>query len=887
MKTFLGYKDEQKDEYSPLNENLPILTDSKYEPILITTKQVVTSNEKTIQRNIIIARIRANADFIQDLSATIMIIPGAIVSILYILNNYNIINFLNIPLPLLNITFWIALFGGSILWYQSHKQSEVEDVLIPSKQFTDREYQNLIQGKLGLSRFKTSYASNFLTFKSQKYLAFATKEENLSTFILLTNLLENEDIVEALDKMDIEDFPDYLEKFNITDQTLPKYNLSGVRSLLIYASEEAVLSGYHTVRPIHLFISLFKVFPVLKSYLQQKRLTVETMRQVALWQKIIEEQEKTAKVFNPNNPYRRTGGILDSIIYGYTYIFNHYSRNLNRVVAKEKEHFGIGHEEDLDEMMAVVSKMTKNNAIIVGENGTGKTSMILGLAERINTGNVPDFLKNKRILQLDVNGLIAASAQHGGIESVIKKSMEELQRSGDTILFIDEMQEIISTQSKESKNSIAGILLPYIIESKYPVVGTMSFRDYKRFTSTMDSMGQHFHIIEINEVTPQAAFQIILSRLGKLEKQYQIEITFPAIMAGIQLSQRYIHNRKLPDSAVSTIETACAKAQADSSRKLTAEDIANTVTNLTSIPVGEATKEEADRLLKLEERIKNKVIGQDEAVHEIVEVLKRARADVRDPSKPIGTFLFLGPTGVGKTYLAKTLNTEYFGTKEDIIRLDMSEYKEKDSVDRLIGSSDNNNSTTFLDKVSRHPYSVILLDEIEKAHPEILDLFLQVLDEGRMTNSNGETIDFNNSIIISTSNIGSKYLLETLQENNTTFDQAKAKVLDELKNSLRVEFINRFDHIVVFTPHDMGRLAQISILLLKELESRLSEKGISLKWGNEVPRAIAEKSRVPGMGARPLRRYIQEKIEGIVATKLLNKELKSGDEFTIEEKMIQ
>lgn len=887
MKTFLGYKDEKQEGYLRLSESLPLITEEKYSSFLLTTKQLLTSSTPNIKRTIIQARVKSRADYIQDIIVTILIIPGVISSIVYLLNQFELIALPEIPMTIMNLTFWLAILGGVILWYQSFVQQEVSDHIIQPDKFTDKEAIDLTLQRYTLGKYRDEEVCKFLNFKSQKYLSASIIKDKISAFRLLEILLDDNDIQVTLDKLDIEDFGELLDRFKINDQTMPSYPLSGTRSILIYSAEEAILSGYKIIRPVHLFISLFKVFPVLKQYLQQKKLNIETMRQVALWLKINEEQIESTRVFNPNNPYRRTGGILDSIVYGYTYIFNHYSRNLNRLVAKDNEHYGIGHEDSLDELMSIISKISKNNAIIVGENGTGKTSLVLGLAERVNLGNVSGVLKGKRILQLDVNGLVAASQKHGGIEAVIAQSMEELQRSGDTILFIDEMQEIVSTHAKESKNTIAGILLPYIVESKYPVIGTMSFRDYKMFSDSADSMVQNFHIIEIDEVSQQAAFQILLSRLSKLERIYDLEITFPAIMSAIQLSQRYIQNRKLPDSAVSTMETACAAVQSNNEKKITSSHISQTISNLTSIPVGETTKEESDRLLKLEERIKEKVIGQDEAVHEVVEVLKRARADVRDPNKPIGTFLFLGPTGVGKTYLAKTLNEEYFGNKEDIIRLDMSEFKGKNSVERLLGTPEDKGATTFLDKVRRNPYSVILLDEIEKAHPEILDLFLQVLDEGRMTDSSGETVDLNNTIIICTSNIGSKYLLETLRKSELTFESAKQKVLEDLKESLKVEFINRFDHIVVFSPHDKKRLADITDLLLKELKERLAEKGITLEWDRSITQIIAEKSYDPGMGARPLRRYIQEKIEGVIATKLLNKKLKSGDKFKISKETLQ
>jgi len=434
-------------------------------------------------------------------------------------------------------------------------------------------------------------------------------------------------------------------------------------------------------------------------------------------------------------------------------------------------------------------------------------------------------------------------------------------------------------------------MLPYIMNSKFPIIGTINYADYKKYFYSHESLRQSFSNIEVKEVSTTDTLKILETKVSELEANFSCYITFPALVASVELAQRYIRDRKLPSSAVQTIEATCSWAQSNNIPKITSEHVSKAISIQKNINITEIDQEESNRLRKLEENIKSRIIGQDEAVIAITEALRRARTDIRNPEKPMGSFLFIGPTGVGKTYLAKVVGEEFFGNKQDIVRVDMSEYQELSSIDKFLGSSTQTNilgqsQITLVDRVKSNPYTVILFDEIEKAHPDILNLFLQIFDEGRLTSTAGETIDFTNTIIICTSNIGSKILLDALEKDESLWNEAKNRALMELRQYLRPELLNRFDKVIVFAPHNINNLTQISELLLAELAKRLNEKGIILKWSSQIPMLIANRSNEPGMGARPMKRYIQDKIEGEIAKEIIEGNLKSGAEINIRESWI-
>ncbi len=895
MKTLLAYHDKQKEQYATLGNKYPLFDTERYEPFLLTSHELYITQTAEIHAKLNEYPIRAAIRTFKNSISTILLIPGIITALLYIVDfitalaRSESISSL-IPGWTTNLTFWIAVLGVMLLWHETYRTSRQAEHISPSEPFSELDLKAIKQGDFGLQKKKKRSAIPVTDPDLLVFISHAVHDQKLDTNKLFNTLINDPQCKILFERLHVaEEIPSLQTQLN--NSPLPSCSLSCIRSLLLYSVEEAIATNSPYARSEHLLISYFKVFEPLAQFLKERKLNIELMRFVASWLEIKRKSLQSTQILDPRIPYIRTGGIANSWIYGYTYVLSHYSKDLTQQIARKGGHYGIGHDSEMEEVVAVLSKMSKKHVLLVGESGTGKTSIAKGLAERINKGTVPPILREHRVIQLDVNSLVAGAGAHGNLESLVQETMKELAKAGNTILFIDEIQEITGMQGEESKHSLAGIMLPYILESSFPIIGTITYADYKKFFYSRESLRQSFQSVEIHEVTPEAAFEIILTQLEQLESTYQITITFPAILAAVELAQRYIYDRKLPDSAVNIMEAACASIQETQDKTLTTEVVSKVVSQMTEIPVTDVTADEATKLLDLENRIKDKVIGQETAIHQIVEALKRSRTGIRDPHRPIGTFLFLGPTGVGKTLLAKTVGEEYFGEKHQMIRLDMSEFKELSSVERLLGSAQTAEhaqaSVSFLDEVKQHPFSVILLDEMEKAHPQILDLFLQVLDEGHMTNTHGESISFDNSIIIATSNIGSKTLLDALEKDNTLFEEARQRVLEELREAVRVEFLNRFDQIIIFTPHSRDNYIKIAELLLKELRNRLLEKEITLRWEDNLLLSIVSNSYQPGLGARPMRRYIQDTIETIIAQEILEGNLKSGDTFTFTSDLLR
>jgi len=898
QKTICGYHKKDSGKVGIIENKYPMLDNENEATFLVTRDHffsISTQQITSIIKNFL--RYKKTHDILRII-ANVFIVPGIFVAIGFIFKYVDLFESTSLISQLLESKWSSVLFGFSILgvimlWHDFYEEKSHPIQLPIAKKISQKELDEIRATGFKFGRYAHLEIIHFTNQDTLEMLCNFTKNDTFSIFDLYKHLLkENYEVQQLIRRSGIEMSMEDLEKgFKVSTDTLPQYPITTYRSLLTYAAEEALLTESREIEPQHVFLAITRIYPNLQKFLQTKNITMDIFREICLYNNKIIYRKNKANFLDIKIPYFRRGGIAKQWVYGYTFVLSHFSKDITQVVAGSRDVFGIGHEEEIENLVSVLGKISNKNALLIGEAGVGKSSLILGVAQRINTGDVPIQLKDKRVVQLDINGLIAQSSGEKSLEQLIIKSMEELGNAGNTILYIDEMQELIPAKAEESGQSIAGILLPYIMGSKFPIIGTINYADYKKYFYSNESLRQSFTNIEVKEVSTTDTLKILETKVAVLESNFSCYITFPALVASVELARRYIRDRKLPSSAVQTIESTCSWAQSNDIQKITSEHVSKAISIQKNINITEVDQEESNRLRKLEENIKAKIIGQDEAVIAITEALRRARTDIRNPDKPMGTFLFIGPTGVGKTYLAKVVGNEFFGNKQDIIRVDMSEYQDISSIDKFLGSSTQTNimgqsQITLVDRVKSNPYTVVLFDEIEKAHPDILNLFLQIFDEGRLTSAAGETVDFTNTIIICTSNIGSQILLNALEKDESLWGEAKNRALMELRQYLRPELLNRFDKVIVFAPHDINNLTQIAELLLAELAKRLADKGIIIKWNNQIPMLIANRSNEPGMGARPMKRYIQDRIEGEIAKEMIEGNLKSGAEINIRESWI-
>ena len=635
-----------------------------------------------------------------------------------------------------------------------------------------------------------------------------------------------------------------------------------------------------------------------------------------------------------------------------------FGRDLTAAAREGKLDPVIGRSKEIQRVIQILSRRTKNNPALIGDPGVGKTAVVEGLAQKIVAGDVPETLKDKRVVSLDLTGMIAGTKYRGEFEERIKKVIEELTQNKDTILFIDEMHMLMGAGAAEGAADAANILKPALSRGEVQVIGATTLDEYRKNIEKDAALERRFQPVQIDEPSPEDAVEILKGLRDRYEAHHRIKIPDEAIEAAVKLSVRYVTGRFLPDKAIDVIDEACSRVRLstlttppdlkqmedeitaitakkeeavkgqdyenaaklrdeeknkrevlEARRKewseqqtkthgaVTEDDIAAVISGWTGIPVAQMTEDEGQRLLHLEDTLHQRVIGQNEAVTAVAKAIRRGRVGLRDPKRPIGSFLFLGPTGVGKTELSKALAEAMFGDENAMIRIDMSEYMEKHAVSRMIGSPPGyvgyDEGGQLSEKVRRHPYSVVLFDEIEKAHPDVFNILLQILEDGVLTDGQGRHVDFKNTIIIMTSNIGAQKITGSGRkslgfaegEANTaerTFEQIKEDVLSELKTAVRPEFLNRIDDIIVFNRLSEDEIAQIADGMLRKVAERMQEMGITMDWTDAAKKHLAKAGFDPVYGARPLRRAVTNEVEDLVAEQSLEGKIKSGDHVTLD-----
>lgn len=700
-----------------------------------------------------------------------------------------------------------------------------------------------------------------------------------------------------------------------------------------YISQEL---GHGYIGPEHLLIGLAQEGEGLAGeVLKQYGLTAPSLRQQVV--KVVGKGAMEGKV------ERKTS----------TPQLDKYSRDLSRFAEEGKLDPVIGRADEIETTIEILSRRTKNNPVLIGEPGVGKTAIVEGLAQRIASGEVPEVLADKRVVELSVNSMIAGSKYRGEFEERIKAVLDEItEHKDELVVFVDEIHTIVGAGASggEGGLDVANVIKPYLARGELHLIGATTLNEYQKYIEKDAALERRFQPVFVAEPTTQQATEILHGLRDKYEAHHKVKISDEAIVAAVELSTRYISNRFLPDKAIDLIDQAASRVRILSTSKaplvreledkinrlrreyealrnskkfteakrvdtkikkleenreyeeakwrqklgittseVNKEHIAQIVSKLTGIPITDLTEEERDRLLRMEEILHQRVVGQDEAIQAVSDAIRRSRAGLTTGNRPTASFLFLGPTGVGKTELAKTLAWLIFGDEDAITRIDMSEYMERFSVSRLVGSPPGyvgyEEGGQLTEAVRRRPYSVVLLDEIEKAHPDVYNLLLQVLDEGRLTDSKGRVVDFTNTIIIATSNLGSHLIQQNLtatREERKSYLQIKEMIMGLLKSHFRPEFLNRIDEIILFEALNEKQIKQIAQLQLEKVSQTARGQGIHLEFRDDVVAHIAEEGFVPEFGARELRRKIQTEIESPLSREMLQGEIKEGDDVVAD-----
>ncbi|WP_029552000.1 AAA family ATPase [Thermocrinis jamiesonii] len=808
-------------------------------------------------------------------------------------------------------------------------------------------------------------------FRQEDVKAFL--ENKLSIDGLVKKALEQSPVLEQLKEIGLspERFKDivYQKVFGI----VPAFDYSqNLVKVMERAQDLAVEEGKAQVEPYHIASALLEVEESVGNKLLKESLGGEKMKDVS--QELKEEERSALERFGTNLTQLAKEGKLDPVI---------------------------GREREINQVIEVLLRKSKNNPVLVGDPGVGKTAIVEGLAQRIANKEVPAELQDKEIIAIDMGSLVAGSKYRGEFEERLKSLLEEVKQKSNVILFIDEIHTVVGAGRAEGSLDAGNMLKPALARGEIRLIGATTVDEYRKYIEKDPALERRFQPIYVDEPSEEETIEILKGLRPRLENHHKVKISDEAIESAVKLTKRFVTFRKLPDKAIDALDQACArkklsvisvppevqelerkikaldeeiqkaflegdyekeaqlkikKVQLEKEKQdllsklgsadlriqeikrrmeeldseiikasekgdyereanlkiekiklekelkelesaksqqlvVSAEDVAQVVSEWTGIPLSKLKEEEMERLLRLEEELHKRVIDQEHAVRAVAQAIRRARAGLKDPKRPIASFLFLGPTGVGKTELSKALAELLFGEEDALIRLDMSEFKEEHSVAKLIGAPPGyvgyEEGGKLTEAVRRKPYSVLLLDEVEKAHPRVFDLFLQVLDDGRLTDSHGRTVDFRNTVIIMTSNIGSQYLLSLPLDGEEKkieeeFEKAKEKVLEELRYYFRPEFLNRIDEIIVFKPLTMKELLQIIDLLIANINKRLAEKNISIELSEEAKKHLVKLGYEPAYGARPLKRTLQRYLENPLAEKIIKGEIKEGDRVRVE-----
>lgn len=793
-----------------------------------------------------------------------------------------------------SLIFLISVLTDLYLFY-SYSLFKQEQVKNFPKSSLPRSYLpvnwseiKLIKKKYRINVFDALSNDSLKILNSSWLIASKEKASSVEPVHLLRALLEDKDCQEALVRLEIspEDIKEQIkEKISKGEQKQSRNNLyfsSDFKKVLLRSYVLAGEKSRHFISPLDIFESLVLDSPEIKDIFFDLGVEEEDIKNVGIWFDIRKGITKQMVRFAELARYKPKRGIDRAYLAIATPTINTYCQDLTDIGRRGYLPLCLDREKEIDEIFRVL-KSGQNGVVLVGNPGVGKTTIINGIARRMVVEDVPPFLQDKRLVSLNLSYLISGATQRGELEQRLNLIISEAVRSGNIVFFIRDIHNMVGVKGMGGELDISEILADAIKKKLVYVLSTSIPQEYYRLIERT-ALGEVLSMVSIAPPNDEVNLQILGLNANRIEAKEGVYFSYKALKATLEFSKRYIHERFLPEKAINLLKE-CAilvRNQKGKNSFVKEEDVAFLVSSKTNIPLTSITQTESKKLLNLEKEIHKRIINQEEAVKLVASALRRARVELRDTRRPIANLLFLGPTGVGKTELAKTVSYVYFGSEKQMVRIDMSEYQTKESIDRLIGSPDGSSAGYLTEAVRKNPYTLLLLDEIEKAHPDILNLFLQVMDDGRLTDSLGRTVDFTNVILIGTSNAGTSFIQEEIKKNTPLEKIRQDLIQEKLQDYFKPEFLNRFDSIVVFKPLTKENIKEIARLMLNKLARQVEEKGIILKFTEEAISELAQKGFDPLFGARPLRRVIQEEVNDALARFLLENKISRGDIAILE-----
>lgn len=773
--------------------------------------------------------------------------------------------------PVRPTIFWLVMLI-SLYWLYFFNKREKPSVLVGPE--PNGNYLDIA------STFSTSSLDSIYT----AYLYGSTTRTPTNIGHLLLALLDNPRVrlITArlgLDYMDLKKRTISLIKSKSTKSS--RDFASDIRAVLFLSYEEAVHLNEKYVEPEDLLLATLEIPSIASELFKEIDVSYQSVQRCTQW--VIKMLDRSSLHTFFSYFLSPTGVINQDMTGTVTPELDRVCIDFTKMAQKRLLPEIVGKITEKDEISDTLVKSTKNNVLLIGPAGSGKTSIVQGLAQDIADGVVSSELSYKRLVSLDLGSLISGAKNQGELEGKMQNILHDLE-FGNIILFLDDIHNLASAKIGESEVSILALLEKPLSSGKLQIIGATTREEYHKYVEKEATIARLFNIIEVSKTEQSECLDILTSYTPVLERKYRVLATFPALKEAVELSERYIHDRVLPDKAIDVLEQSLILAKKKGSKILKVEFVKEVITTMTKIPVQDTNKDESDKLLHLEQKLHKRIIGQDEAVTAVANALRRARAGLKPDGRPIAAFLFLGPTGVGKTELAKALSEAYFGAEKNMTRLDMAEYSNEDSIFQLIGAAPGQKGAEaggqLTEAVRNQPYSLLLLDEIEKANTKIINTFLSVLDDGRLTDSSGTEVDFTNTIIIATSNAGSDIIQKEFSKG-AHVSQIREVLIKNLGNYFRPEFLNRFDAIIVYQPLTKNDTLAITKLMLDSLNLKLKEKGIEFRYGPRLVDQVAQAGFDPLLGGRPLRRVIQDRVENYLAQQILLQKIQKGQTITL------